>query len=218
MYCSECGVKVSGKFCSECGTRAIPVESPQTPPSESEFVELEPGSDWSQVVEYERLLRYAEVRERIDQAASQSKVRMTGEQFLEFCEKAFAPFGATIPFAAIAKFAQPMGEKLGVKTGRQRTQLLSLPSGQVLVSVLCSMARHGRKLRRATQLSDGCTLDAELPSDLFALAGSLSVTVRRLENGTLLEAATHIPGQWIDWGKSNRCLDQLFGEACAEAA
>jgi hypothetical protein len=183
-----------------------------------ELVELEPGGDWSQLTDCEVLLRYAEVRDLIAHAASQSKSSMTGEQYLELYEKALAPFGATIPFAAIAKIAQPMSAKLGIKTGKVRSQFFALPPGRVLVGVLCSLARHGRKLQKATPFPEGCTLEAELPSDLFALAGMISVTVRRQGTGTLVEAATHIPGQWIDWGKSTRCLDQLLSEVTAAAA
>lgn len=219
MYCSECGAKAAGKFCSECGAR-LRIAEPQRAETDEKraIVELEPGDDWSQMTQYDELLRYGEVREQLARAAAQSKASMTGEQFLELCEKALAPCGATLPFATIAKIAQPMYAKLGIKTGKERSQFVAHPPGRVLVAVLCSLARHGRKLRQATQIPDGCTLEAELPSDVFALTGSLTVTVRRQETGTLIQASTHIPGQLLDWGKSNRCLDQLLSEAAVAAA
>jgi hypothetical protein len=216
MYCSECGTKVAGRFCSGCGTQVQAIEERHSF-GEQQLIDLEPRGNWSLTTDYEELLRHAEVRELIARAASESKSSMTGEQFLEVCEKALAPFGATLPFAAIAKIAQPMSAKLGIKTGKERSQFFALPPGRVLVSVLCSLARHGRKLRQATQISDGCRLEAELPSDVFALAGNLTVTIRCQGSGALVEASTHIPGQLMDWGKSNRCLDQLLAEAAAAA-
>jgi hypothetical protein len=43
------------------------------------------------------------------------------------------------------------------------------------------------------------------------------VSVRRAAPaGTLVEAATNVPGQLYDWGKSQRCLDELFAEVAAD--
>jgi hypothetical protein len=60
------------------------------------------------------------------------------------------------------------------------------------------------------QHEDGCTIDAELPSDLFALAGTLSIEILRSAQRTRVTAATNIAGQWMDWGKSRRALEKLF--------
>ena len=64
----------------------------------------------------------------------------------------------------------------------------------------------------AHQFDDGCEVTAKLPSDAFALEGSLIVAFRRITSGTHIEAATKIPGQWFDWGKSTRCLARLLQE------
>jgi hypothetical protein len=53
---------------------------------------------------------------------------------------------------------------------------------------------------------------------MFALAGSLAIAVRRYGSGTAVDAATHIPGQLFDWGKSSRCLEQIWSEAQSAAA
>jgi hypothetical protein len=52
---------------------------------------------------------------------------------------------------------------------------------------------------------------------VFALAGDLIIAVARHTGGTLVEARTDIQGQLYDWGKSTRCLEQLFGELNAAA-
>ena len=69
-----------------------------------------------------------------------------------------------------------------------------------------------------TQAADGCLLEAALPSDLFSLEGDLLVSVRRVRELAEVDATTRIGGQMFDWGKSNRCLDQLFDDLARDAA
>jgi hypothetical protein len=40
--------------------------------------------------------------------------------------------------------------------------------------------------------------------------GKLSITVRRHPQGTHVAARALIEGQWYDWGKCQRGLDELF--------
>jgi hypothetical protein len=60
------------------------------------------------------------------------------------------------------------------------------------------------------QFDAGCLLIAELPSSVCALAGQLTVGIEHRPKRTKVTAATRIPGQMYDWGKSQRCLDVLF--------
>jgi len=68
------------------------------------------------------------------------------------------------------------------------------------------------------QEPDGCTFNASLPSDVFSLEGDLAVSVRRSGAHTEVGGVTRINGQFFDWGKSNRCLDQLFADLARDAA
>ena len=217
MYCSDCGALAAGKFCSACGARiAVPGGVPRV--VDDDHGDLDVDGDWSQIVDYQTLLRHADVRARIAQAAAECKHSLSGEQFLEFCEKALGQFTVVpIPYNALAKIAQPLSASLGIETGKSRVQSFRQPVGTVLVAVLCSLARHGRKVKAARPIENGCALDAEFPSDIFALAGEIRVVVRRQGEGTIVEAATHIPGALFDWGKSHRCLEQLLGETAAAA-
>lgn len=200
MYCSHCGANASGNFCSRCGT-------PLDMPLEVELVD----SDWTDEVRYDILLQYPEVRDVISRYAAQTRQGMNAEQFLKACDTAFAPIPG-VSLAAVANLVVPVYARMGIKTGKKRDGILHRPSGQVLVSALCSLARHGRPLKQVHQGNDGCVLEAVLPSDMWSWEGEVLVSVQRHDSGTRVEAATNIPGQLFDWGKSKRCLNQLFDD------
>jgi hypothetical protein len=99
---------------------------------------------------------------------------------------------------------------MGINTGKSRRQVLARPAGTTVVAALCSLARHGRALQQVHQGEDGCVLEATLPSDLWSFGSDLVISIKRVPGGTEVEAATNILGQLFDWGKSKRCLNQLF--------
>jgi hypothetical protein len=207
MYCSECGASASGKFCSACGAKLAPPEP----------VESVHSIDWSNTIEYETLLAIPEVRRRMRESAAHLKRRMTGEEFLDLCDKLTGK-AAVIPMATIAHWAQSLHTKLGIKTGKSASRFIAQPAGEVLVALLCSLAGHGREVRQAQQTQDGCVITAALPSDLFALEGDLIVAVSRRPGGAQVDAHTDIKGQMFDCGKSRRCLEELFAELQAASA
>jgi hypothetical protein len=214
MFCSQCGAKAAGKFCSACGAPLLAI----APATNLDDHDPQPPIDWKNSVNYETLLQVPEVRDRIAKSAAQSKKHMTGEEFLDMYGAALGKLsGVPLPMGKMAPFFQSMGARLGFKTGKSRTQLIAAPPGSVLVALLCSLARHGREVRSVQQLADGCVLTAALPSDLFALEGDLILGVARHPGGTRIDARTDIQGQWFDWGKSTRCLDDLFRDLTAAA-
>lgn len=215
MYCSHCGTKATGRFCSACGTAiAASITDPQV---EKPEVTRPIPLDWSETVDYDVLLSVPEVRELIADHSARSKSKMSGEQFLELCDKFISPLTAGVPLSPLAKVGQSMYAKLGVKTGKARSDFLPAPSGRVLVRALCSLAERGQELLSATPAAEGCLLEATLPSDLLSFAGKLVITVEKRPHGTQVESYTHIPGQMFDWGKSSRCLATLFEDLRTQA-
>ena len=164
---------------------------------------------WDDEVNYRALVKLPEVRELIDRYASLSRKKMTGEELLQLAEK-IMPTG--VPLDKVMSLFQPLATQMGIGTGQERVERIQAPVGRVLVRVLCSLARHGQTLRHIRQGSDGCALEASLPSDIWALEGVLGITVVRRGGWTDVGAATKVGGQWFDWGKSRRCLDQLFAD------
>ena len=206
MFCSECGKPAYGKFCGHCGT---PLSAPVA--SQSTCVAVEPTVviDWQREVSYEVLMQSPEVRAAIDAHARLAKKRMTAEQFLALADKLIPQ---PVSMEGVAAVAQPLWARLGVRTRKHFTCDLDIPVAGVIVRALCSLARHGQPLRGVAQGEQGCTIEAELPSDLFSMGGSLHVSIYRSAARTRVEASTSIEGQLTDWGKSQRCLEKLLGD------
>lgn len=210
MYCSECGKPAERKFCAHCGApldaQAANGEADSSP---------EPPIDWENEVRYAVLMRIPQVRDLIAKHAARAKPGLTGEQILGIVDSVMS---TGIPMEKVSKLGQSLGTRLGIKMSRQREAIVPFPPGRVLLRALCSMARKGQTVLSVQQGDDGCCIQAKLPSDLFALEGTLSVTVRRHPEGTQFLANTLLQGQWMDWGKSNRCLDALVSDVHAWAA
>lgn len=202
MFCSECGKQANGRFCCHCGSLLATL-------GPLEVIEAAVVIDWDREVSYETLMRDADVRKTIDAHAKLAKKRMSAEQFLALADKLIPQ---PVSMEGIAAIAQPLALKLGLRTGKSLNAEIEAPLARVIVRTLCSLARHGQSLRDVQQGSNGVTLEAELPSDVFSVAGSLQISMWRHGPRTCVEASTNIEGQWIDWGKSNRALETLFSE------
>jgi hypothetical protein len=196
MRCSHCGSESIGSFCPDCG-EAMPVSS----------------SDWLSETRYEVLVRHRVVRGRIAAASSRSKRHMTGEEFLKRTEDllALATGAPGVPVMSMtAKVVVPLFAKLGVRTKNLRNERIERPIGEVLVAVICSLARQGSEIKQVHQAVDGCVLEATIPSDFRSWDGSIIVSTSGDESASRVEAATAIRGQMYDWGKSKKYLNQLF--------
>lgn len=201
MYCHQCGAKTYGTYCSHCGAKLITADS-----------DFEPlPQDWADEIRYEVLLRRPEIRDLIARHASQSQKRMSADDFLELCDKAFVPL-TSVSLSKIGAIVQPIYATLGIKTGKTRKEFFTAPAGKVLVAAICSLARHGQPLNKAEQGQDGCLLKVGLPSDMWSFSGDFLITIQRQEQGSSVEAATVIKGQLYDWGKSKRILTELFDD------
>lgn len=202
-YCSNCGAKVSGNFCSECGA--------SLKSSDNSGITSKQYSNWDKTTSYEELLSIQSVRDLIAHHATLSKRSMSGEEFLKSCDIAFVPLTG-VSLSMIGSIVQPIYAKLGMKTGKTRSASFNNPPGKILVALLCSLARNGRKVCRVQQGQDGCVIEAIIPSDLWSWEGNLVVSVQSKGDDTYVEAATVIKGQLYDWGKSNRCIEELFSD------
>ncbi|WP_406699413.1 zinc ribbon domain-containing protein [Singulisphaera sp. Ch08] len=214
MFCPECGTKGGGKFCVQCGTKLSP---PGTTTAAMDHVpepeprpEPEPAADWSREVRHDLLITHPEVRALLKDAAKRSGTRISGEQLIKFHDKYLAKFNYGIAVGDVASIAAPLFTRLGVKTGKARSEVILAPIGHATVAALCSLTAHGITMKDVEQASDGCVIEATIPPDLLVYEGTLVVTLADLGDRSRVDALTKIGGQYFDWGKSTRLLDRLF--------
>ncbi len=204
MYCSECGVKASGKYCHQCGA---PLHASESVPVLLPIDDKLPTVSWEHDVRYARVIQVEAVRHTIAMLASHAKKGVSGEAILKLYDKVMA---SPIPLESLAKVIQPFYDSLGIRTTKKREEAIDLPIGRAIASTLCSFAKNNQSLQKTHQFEAHCLLVAELPSSLCSLAGTMLVELHRHGDGTRMVATAIIPGQAYDWGKGHRCLDQLF--------
>ena len=208
MFCSNCGVKANGKFCSACGAQ---LQTPTAVPELSIFEELPtpPTGNWVDEIVYDRILQHPQVRDRIAKAALLCEKKMTGEEMLALFDKVVT---TGVSFEKLTEVLVPVFDRMGLRTGKRAETSLNAPAGRALLATLCTFARQGYAMKNVDQLDDGCLLTATIPSTMWTYRGDLMVGLTQLDGSIQIQAATKIPGQLIDWGKSKRVLDELFGE------
>lgn len=208
MFCSECGVEAAGKFCWSCGRplKQLPAAA------NGEHQRPERSVDWTNLLDCQALLAIPEIRDRISQHAARATKRMSGEDFLEGCDKVLGSLTGGVPLTLIAKIAQPLNKKLGLKTGKERCERWADRPGTMIVALLCSLAENGHSLVEATHSNGVATIRATIASDIWSFAGELAANIHVEGGTTVVEAGLTIPGQLYDWGKANRILDRLFAD------
>ncbi len=229
MFCTQCGNRLAplDRFCGRCGH---PVARPDGEPSaldggttsaggrapreEHRDVGAHPSpgahEDWRTTENYRVVLGHPEVKSLIADAARNSKAGMTAETFLDLASPLLSAAGAS-PQATklIAEMAPGFYAKFGIKTGKQVVNGYKTPFGRVLAAILCSLASRGQRLVAIEEASDGCAVQADIPSSLTTWKGKLTATLERRPEGTLVSSAAVFEGQASDWGRSKRILDDL---------
>ena len=209
MYCSNCGAEAKGRFCWSCGAPLAGGADSRAEPSGG--ADLPAEAPDAAPLDLTAVARSPEARELVARYAAQARRRTSGEEFLKAFDKPFAAL-VGVPISPIAAIAQPLHARLGVKTGKERVVTIDRPPRETFLALLCSLARNGQLVRALHRATDGCVVEAVLPSDLWSFEGTILVTLRQADPGTEVRASTVIKGQIFDWGKSNACLDTLLAD------
>lgn len=212
MFCTQCGAQAAPehKFCAGCGARLEGAVAASTGSARIEAAPAGPLEDWRETTNYRVVLGHPEVKALIAEASKTTKAGMSAEEFLKLAQPVLNAAGAGgVSMKLIAEIATPIYAKMGVKTGKDAKNGYATPYGRVLAAILCSLASRSQTLVAVQEGTDGCVVQAEIPSSLTTWKGKLTLTVERKPEGTLVTSAVVFEGQSSDWGRSKRVLEEL---------
>ena len=209
MYCSDCGVKATGKFCHNCGSllhvadAALDVQREEIAPSKCKLGRRSP---------IRNIVTVDAVRKVISRHAENAPKIVSGEAILAVYDKVVS---SPIPLEKLAAIVQPLYDSWGIRTGKN--------------ALNCSMPRsaapslgHSVHWRGWAETDERRTARSRMYPECrvavfsCALKGTVSISLQSRELWTHVIATTTIPGQLYDWGKSNRCLEHLFNDIRSE--
>jgi len=102
---------------------------------------------------------------------------------------------------------QSLWSSLGVKTGKSSTLSLSYRYAIVQVAILCYLARQSYIIASVFDDPNQCLLEVTIPSSYSTFEGSMKLCVNSIGDKTDLHTMIEFRGQAIDWGRSNKILD-----------
>jgi hypothetical protein len=192
MRCSNCGSEVTGRFCSECGAQLFSQES------------------IANFTSYRQIMADPKCQEIIASYANRAKGEfLSADEFLNIAQTVMP---VSIPMETLGNISSKLGAAIGIKTTKARQMHLHHNFGYVLLWTICSLAKHCMKIQSVSETQQSCTVEAVLPSSMWAWQGTIRLAIVAEETGTRLIAETEVPGQLYDWGKSKRTIETLLSE------
>lgn len=167
--------------------------------------------DTNQENKYEVLINKAEVRNLIAKYAQQSPHHLSAEDFLHLVDLAYKP----IPGLSLSKLTEvmlPVFNKLGIKTGKSLISVIASPTSDIIIKVLCSLAKNGYALKAVEPASNGLILHAEISSDFFTWGGDILIVIEEQVSNTKISIDATIKGQLYDWGKSKGVINKILSD------
>lgn len=212
MFCTQCRTLAAAehKFCAGCGRRleGAVTDTPAGVPLAA--APSGPLEDWRETTNYRVVLGHPEVKALIADASKAAKAGMSSDEFLKLAQPVLNAAGAGgVSMKLITDIATPIYAKMGVKTGKDAKNGYATPYGRVLAAILCSLASRSQTLIAVQEGTDGCVIQAEIPSSLTTWKGKLTLSVERRPEGSLVTSAAVFEGQASDWGRAKRVLEDL---------
>jgi hypothetical protein len=169
--------------------------------------------DWSEEHRYDVLIANPDVKRRILEAGAGVRAPVSREKSLRRSMYTVAGGDRLAASAGVAgvEFGYRLRAKAHLAVTRKERGERPWPVGETMVALLCSMAHNSLKVESVEQRDDGCEITAEIPSDRYAFAGVMTVTVsREPAGGSVISAVARNPGTLYDGGKARVTLVRLF--------
>ena len=207
MFCVHCGADGAVKFCAQCGksqTTATETAN-QDAPLIATLVECD--VPWTRTLDYAHVINQPEPRQRIAEAGRRAENQLSGEDLLAVFD-AVSPIGVSI--SKLTNAIVPIFDKLGFHTSHQSQGVFQAEPGRVLLAGLCTFAGRSLTIKNVHQGEMECSLLADIPLGLFTNPGQVVAVFRMAGPNVTVALSTRIKGQWHDWGKSKRMIDDIY--------
>lgn len=188
MNCPNCNKPTSGNYCSHCGTR----------------LKWEPLSTLTQ---YRDIVADERCRNIIEQEAGKTGAGMSANEFLQYAQLVMP---GRLPLAVLALLSAKAGGKLNLGRENHGFGLYRRPFAHVLLAVLTSLAKQSLAIKNVQEGEGRCLLEASIPSSIWNLEGRLEIIITSEESKTRVSIEAKIFGQWLDWGKTKRLIDNVL--------
>jgi hypothetical protein len=210
MFCIHCGAGEAAAFCRQCG-KSQALGNNAVAKKQANLQELPTESvssnDWLNCLDYEQLLRYDEPRRRIAEASAKSKPGVTEDDFLALLQ-AVSP--TKLSLSKLTYAIVPIIDKLGVRTTNQLQAVWYAEPGRVLLATLCSLAIKSLEVVDVQQEPHACALSASIPLGIITNTGKVLIKLETNSGWVRASMSVTIAGQWYDWGKSKRLMEELL--------
>ena len=173
IYCTSCKEKIVGKYCSECGAQGV----------DGNKLDGLVAINWREEKDLTRLIENKEVQVFIKRFLDNTKNSISAEEFFERVDLLFSPLTG-FSIKKLTEVAVPIYKKMGVKTGKSKIDLFDFTPQEVLIKILCSLAKHKYPLKEINEASDGLILIAEIPSSMKTFGGEIIITLGNEEGKT----------------------------------
>tara|TARA_R110002049_G_scaffold2750_7_gene22094 strand:- start:38808 stop:39464 length:657 start_codon:yes stop_codon:yes gene_type:complete len=162
---------------------------------------------WTQTLDYANLTSQDEPRDRIAAAARSAENNLSGEDFLAIVD-AVSPIGVSI--SKLTGAIVPIFDKLGFHTSHQSQGMFQAEPGRVLLATLCTLASRSLTIKDVHQGDNACSIVADIPLGIITNPGQVVVALELSGTAVIVSLSTRINGQWHDWGKSKRMIDDIY--------
>jgi hypothetical protein len=200
MYCVHCGADGAAAFCRQCG-KSQDADAPivaSLPPARP--------NAWTNQLQYRALLEYDEPRARIRAASKRAKTGISGEDVLAVLD---AVIPSPIALSKVTHVMVPIVDRLGIRTKNELQAVWQAQPGRVLLGFVCSLATKSLSVTDVEQEAAECTLSANVPLGIFTNPGVVNAKFETQSGWVRGTFRITIAGQWYDWGKSKRLLEEL---------
>mgnify|MGYP000684047336 FL=1 len=201
LFCPKCEIKIEGNFCSECGTEGASLNVKKRPPA----------TNWREENDLGKIIKNPDVQVFIKRFSNESQRSISAEEFLKKMDTLFLP-STGVSLKKLTDVVVPIYTKLGIKTGKSKTEHFEYSIQEVLLKLLCSLVKHKYPLHEVQEVHNGILLIAGIPSSMKTFGGDIIISIEKLAAKTSVRVDAKIKGQLFDWGESKSVIKNLFAD------